>query len=212
MPKQTFYNLSDEKRQRLTDAIRDEFSRVAYDEVSINQIIRSAGIPRGSFYQYFEDKKDALEYLLVEFRHQAVSHVQNSITQSGGDLFQLFLDLLDFTNEFLSSESNNAFCRNIFADARHNLEFVIPTMHQHSHSEMVIGVFEGVDQNNLDIRSPSDYENMLGILLPLAGFTFAQAFYKSSEFGEVREQFAAKLELLKRGFVKKESLSESVMQ
>lgn len=35
-----------------------EFSDRTYAEASLSQIARSARIPKGSFYQYFEDKLD----------------------------------------------------------------------------------------------------------------------------------------------------------
>ena len=53
MPSQTFQNLSEEKKQRIFGAIYSELLRVPFPEMSINQIIKNAGIPRGSFYQYF---------------------------------------------------------------------------------------------------------------------------------------------------------------
>lgn len=57
MSTERFEKLSKDKRQRILDAAREEFSRVSYEEASINQIIKNAGISRGSFYTYFEDKK-----------------------------------------------------------------------------------------------------------------------------------------------------------
>ena len=51
MPKSTFFRLPEEKRGRLMDAAWAEFTRVSFAEASINRIIRSAQIPRGSFYQ-----------------------------------------------------------------------------------------------------------------------------------------------------------------
>lgn len=42
----------------------EEFASHAYEDVSINRIVQRARIPRGSFYQYFEDKADLFFYLL----------------------------------------------------------------------------------------------------------------------------------------------------
>ena len=64
MPKQTFYNLPEEKRQRITDIVIDEFADNDYANVSISRIVARAGIAKGSFYQYFEDKEDLTSYLL----------------------------------------------------------------------------------------------------------------------------------------------------
>ena len=64
MPKQTFFNLPDEKRDQILDVILDEFAENDYANVSISRIVARAGIAKGSFYQYFEDKDDLYNYLL----------------------------------------------------------------------------------------------------------------------------------------------------
>ena len=53
MPTSTFYNLPKDKKNRVINAAIDEFIRVENGEVIIKNIINQAGIPRGSFYQYF---------------------------------------------------------------------------------------------------------------------------------------------------------------
>jgi AcrR family transcriptional regulator len=65
MPKDTFFNLDEIKRQRIVDAAIEEFSRLHYDKVTINGIVNNAGIPKGSFYQYFENKDDLYIYLFT---------------------------------------------------------------------------------------------------------------------------------------------------
>ena len=53
MPKETFYRLPDEKRERIMAAAEREFLENSFEAASINRIIKEAAIPRGSFYQYF---------------------------------------------------------------------------------------------------------------------------------------------------------------
>lgn len=43
-----------------------EFSEHGYQESSISSIIKKAKIPRGSFYQYFEDKLDLYKYVVEQ--------------------------------------------------------------------------------------------------------------------------------------------------
>lgn len=43
-----------------------EFSDRPYIEASLSQIARRARIPKGSVYQYFEDKLDLYRWLLTE--------------------------------------------------------------------------------------------------------------------------------------------------
>lgn len=64
MPKDTFFRLPEEKRNRIFKAAVNEFSTVTFTDASINRIIREAQIPRGSFYQYFEGKEDLYLYLM----------------------------------------------------------------------------------------------------------------------------------------------------
>jgi TetR/AcrR family transcriptional regulator len=64
MPKQTFFNLPPEKREAITQIAINEFAECEFNDVSISRIVERAGIAKGSFYQYFEDKKDLFFYLL----------------------------------------------------------------------------------------------------------------------------------------------------
>ncbi|HHW41358.1 MAG TPA: TetR/AcrR family transcriptional regulator [Syntrophomonadaceae bacterium] len=66
MPKDTFYNLSNEKKKRIFDAAVQEFSTRRFSEASLNQIVKAAKIPWGSFYQYFSGKEDIFQYMFEE--------------------------------------------------------------------------------------------------------------------------------------------------
>lgn len=70
MPKQTFYNLNEAKRNAIVKASIEEFSIHTYNEASVNTIVERSGISKGSLYQYFEDKKDIYLYL-IEYAGQA---------------------------------------------------------------------------------------------------------------------------------------------
>lgn len=66
MAKETYIQLNNQKKDRIMQAIMNEFSESSFSQASINRIIKEAGISRGSFYQYFEDKEDCyLEMLGV---------------------------------------------------------------------------------------------------------------------------------------------------
>lgn len=64
MPKKTFYNLPEEKQNQIIDSAIEEFSSGTYKEIPISAIIKRAGIPRTSFYDYFEDKMDLYSYII----------------------------------------------------------------------------------------------------------------------------------------------------
>ena len=99
MPKQTFYKLPQEKQERILAAAKREFTQVRYSDASINQIIRDAGIPRGSFYQYFEDKKDIFLCFLTEYKKEMIRGFAESVRAHAGD----FLPALDdFMGELIT--------------------------------------------------------------------------------------------------------------
>ena len=65
MPKQTFFNLPNHKREHVIQCAVAEFSRQGYKQASISRIVADAGIAKGSFYQYFEDKDDLFIHIVA---------------------------------------------------------------------------------------------------------------------------------------------------
>ena len=64
MPKQTFLNLPQEKRETIMNAAVEEFAEYGLENASTNRIVKNSGIAKGSFYQYFEDKQDVFMHML----------------------------------------------------------------------------------------------------------------------------------------------------
>lgn len=64
MPSSTFNNLPPEKRDKLINCALDEFAANDYQSASISKIVKRAGIAKGSFYQYFSDKRELYTFLL----------------------------------------------------------------------------------------------------------------------------------------------------
>lgn len=64
MPKQTFWNLPDDKRTAIIETAINEFAENDYQSASISRMVAHLGIAKGSFYQYFADKQDLYQYIL----------------------------------------------------------------------------------------------------------------------------------------------------
>ena len=64
MPKQTFFNLPEERRNRIIETAINEFSQNSFINASISKIAENANVAKGSMYQYFENKKDLYKYVL----------------------------------------------------------------------------------------------------------------------------------------------------
>lgn len=85
---ETFLRLPEEKRNRFLDAAWEEFTTVPLNDASINQIVRRARIPRGSFYQYFTDKENLFGYLQDIIMKHLVTEYCGVMRQAGGDIFK----------------------------------------------------------------------------------------------------------------------------
>lgn len=84
----TFLRLPEEKRNRFLQAAWEEFTTASFAEASINQIVRIARVPRGSFYQYFLDKWDLFSDLMGLIRDHFEEEFRKLSIQSDGDLFR----------------------------------------------------------------------------------------------------------------------------
>ena len=92
---ETFRRLPEEKRNRILNAAWEEFTTVPFAGASINQIIRRAGIPRGSFYQYFADKSDLFSCLMDDVREQMARIFRDILSETDGDIFQTALNVYE---------------------------------------------------------------------------------------------------------------------
>ncbi len=90
MPTSTFYNLPKDKKNRVINAAIDEFIRVENGEVIIKNIINQAGIPRGSFYQYFESREDLVDYIMKNRMFKDEQDFVKKIQEVDGDILIAF--------------------------------------------------------------------------------------------------------------------------
>jgi len=79
VPRPRFQKLSPEKRRTILDAAGREFAAHGYEQASLNSIIAEAGVSKGAFYYYFDDKADlfatVVEQLDAEFNWRAALDV-----------------------------------------------------------------------------------------------------------------------------------------
>ena len=103
MCSETFLRLPEEKRNRFLNAAWEEFGRTSFADASINQIVQRAGVPRGSFYQYFADKEDLFAYLQEIVLEHLISEYRAIMIQADGDIFKAQLICFDRIANFGSA-------------------------------------------------------------------------------------------------------------
>ncbi len=79
MPKPTFFNLPEDKRNRILEEAVIEFRDNNYDAASINKIVERSGISKGSFYQYFNDKEDVYLHIMSKIGEKKIEYLTPSM-------------------------------------------------------------------------------------------------------------------------------------
>ncbi|MCG2589461.1 TetR/AcrR family transcriptional regulator [Rhodohalobacter sulfatireducens] len=93
MPKDTFHNLPEEKKEKITNAFLREFAIHPYDKASLSSVVKSLGIAKGSVYQYFDDKLDLFTYLIEECSAVKMKYVGQLKRENFNDFWGYFRSL-----------------------------------------------------------------------------------------------------------------------
>lgn len=94
MPKQTFYNLPEEKRNKIINISLLEFAQHSYRTASLSRIVEKAGIAKGSMYQYFKNKKGLYLYLIDFTTNRKLSYLDRHLDSSIEDFYILYKQLV----------------------------------------------------------------------------------------------------------------------
>jgi len=70
----------DERRQQLIDAAREVFTHKGYHATTVDDITRAAGVAKGTFYLYFEEKREVF-YEVVRAFFQLIKDIGSSVAR-----------------------------------------------------------------------------------------------------------------------------------
>ena len=191
MPSATFYNLPEEKRERLLRAAREEFSRVPYESASVNRIIQSAGIPRGSFYMYFTDKEELFGHLMDSYGAL--------LERRMGELFAAFLDLFDH----IQAHWGDGKYREMADILRCNRQMQPGVLLNREGPEASLArLRDRVDLSRLDLRTETDLSDIFHLLVSAVAGTLVAAGASSDPAG-ARARLMRVFGILRRGAASK---------
>lgn len=87
MPKETFQNLSAEKKKHIEEILLDSFYDRHVSQVKVSEIVEAMQMSRGAFYKYFQDLEDAYTYLKKKYSMVVHGDILRSIAQHKQDFF-----------------------------------------------------------------------------------------------------------------------------
>jgi len=204
MPTQRFYNLPEEKKDRITKAIIGEFSQNGVDATDVASIVRAAEIPRGSFYQYFEDMYDVTLYIINFITDEKGKHLSGLMDKSMDipfvdfyyNAFMLGLEFIELHPEFLTigsyvMTSNNSKIK----------EYV------NERTEAFYPYYEGLiekDKASGVIKSDINTRALIQLLLNMTSHITIKFVYEDHKnIDEVKEIFEEMFNILKHGIYSK---------
>ena len=202
MIKKTFYNLPEEKRQRVIDAIMHEFASSTTEKVSINRIVKTAGISRGSFYQYFDDKVDLVEVLTKSFIDLSIDQAYKALKDSNGDIFYTYEMMFEIISDFAKNNKQKVVLKNLLKNLRANDDLISEyLMHRFSGFAELIELTKHFNRDNLKYRNEEDVEALNQILTQVLKNAIFNYFVKGNDYEGVKRSYLRKLEIIKSGAV-----------
>lgn len=82
-----FFNLEQEKQERILNAATKEFAEKNYANASTNEIVKQAGISKGLLFHYFKNKKELYLFLYDYYLELMVNDLFANIDLDEPDIF-----------------------------------------------------------------------------------------------------------------------------
>ena len=153
MPKDTFFNLPEEKKDRVLDAAIDEFARRPFYKAKISSIVKKAEIAKGSFYQYFEDKKDLYKHIMEISAQKKLSYINQDMMRNMDNygFFELLREVYQSGFRFAKEYPRLVSIANMLVNSSEELYQEIFKEQKHKSIDFFQQVLErGVEKGELD--------------------------------------------------------------
>jgi AcrR family transcriptional regulator len=140
-----------ETRTRLLEAAEEVFSELGYHDASVVKITEAAGVAGGTFYLYFQSKKEIFDELVRDLNRR-VRHAMKEASSQGRDRREA--ELLGFEAYFRFTAEHTALYRII-----RQAEFVSPEMLRYHYDKLAEGYVAALrDAVERDEAGPIDAE------------------------------------------------------
>ena len=199
MPKDTFFHLKEEKREKIEKALINEFSKGSLEKASISNIVAEAKIPRGSFYQYFKNKEDAIKYVVHKYSKIEKNKLSDFLEETNGDIFEASLKIYDYMVEKATDNEKLKLITNILQELRKNNINIFDKQEDEKEKEIIN---KKINQELLKIEEPDDLEYIMKILGTITRNIAIETMKGKVPKEEGRYALKREIEILKKGMQK----------
>ena len=207
MPSEAFFNLDDEKRIRIIESIKNEFRENGFEKASVNKIVENAGISKGSFWFYFENKKEAVNYIIDTYIEKEKEEVIKLLIKNNGDIFETYIELYDFIKETEIEEFKCELLPYIFKDLIINNNKIIDNFSTHPKT-LFRELIKDTDFNKIinleEFREPTKQEliSLVKMLNYILRNNIVDAIKNIESEENAKENYLRQIEILRKGVLK----------
>lgn len=195
MPSERFLRLPEEKRGLICQIAMDEFIHVPLEKVSINRIIQKAGISRGSFYTYFEDKRELLVWVLKTTRKQWIGKCIECLENNHGNIWDSAEYLLRMTLEFCQNNNLVQLHQNLMMYP----DFTMGPPDDEDEKKEQELVYESIDLTDFREKTKTYLKMVMNQVMLLIIFAVAAFYKKEQTEDEIVKEFKNQLTMLRYG-------------
>lgn len=207
MPTERFYHLPEVKKAVIREAAIEEFSRVPFEKASINKIIQNAGISRGSFYTYFEDKRDVLRYIFSDTADRLKDSWTESIRKNDGDIWIASDELLEKGMRYVEEQMG------AMLQMAQNIMFVQDFDQltcgsngswngEQKGDEILTALYEITDKSLFKDADFSAFKVVVTLIMSCIGEGVSRYYRHMEDEENIKKVFREKLEILQYGICK----------
>ncbi|MBR1730954.1 MAG: TetR/AcrR family transcriptional regulator [Ruminococcus sp.] len=196
MIKRTFYNLPAEKREKIIDVTRKEFSKGNKKKITINSVIKNAGISRGSFYQYFDDKLDLVELVAENMITRMTDYIRDELILNGGNIFEIPMRIFDLV---INDQREYGDVLALTDNTSQNNELVSDYMRYRAHKPDFYSKFEEyVDKDLLALNDDEDVKCIIFMMFDAVKTAIENARFGTANTERERAILYRKIQILKK--------------
>lgn len=192
MPRQTFFNLPEEKKDRIIQGAMAVFSTKALNEASVAEIVDQASISRGSFYQYFEDKLDLYLHLIGLFKRNYHNLLMTCFKKNQGDFYASYKSYSRYYIDNITKSKKFGFFEKLYLNMNYALNREsINLMFTDSHKS---ALYQVVRLDNLKISTKAELLEVLQFLHELLNNSIMEGFWKNAPVEVTQDHFIKRLD------------------
>ena len=204
MPSETFYKLPDEKRNNILNAIKKEFTAASIEDISVNRIVEESKIAKGSFYQYFKDKNDAITYILKQFIFAKKQEIKEIISLNNGDVFKSAIIVFDNMVSNRKNEGNINFVKNVVRGVAAKGIKLIDIKNKTGIDSYDNSILECIDISKYNIIEIVEIKAMMELIIRSLSAAVIGVFNNIDKYEELKKQLIIELEIIRCGVMREE--------